>query len=82
MPTITPIALGERRRRGFLFDNYLITREIPEAVPLDAFVEETLPGFDEARRSRLRRRLATRLGVLTARLHDAGLQHIGTSHRG
>lgn len=76
VPTITPIALGERRCRGFLFDNFLITREIPETVPLDTFVENVLPGFDEARRSRLRRRLATRLGILTARLHNAGLQHI------
>lgn len=76
VPTITPIALGERRRRGFLYDNFLITREIPDAAPLDAFVENELPHFDEPRRSRLRRRLADRLGVLTARLHNAGLQHI------
>ncbi len=76
VPTITPVALGERRFRGFLFDNFLITREVPDAVPLDAFLETELPTFDEPRRSRLRRRLAARLGVLTARLHDAGLLHI------
>ena len=76
VPTITPIALGERRRRGFLFDNFLITREIPEAVPLDAFVEGQLSGLPEPRRSGVRRSLAKALGVLTARLHNAGLQHI------
>lgn len=76
VPTITPIALGERRRRGFLYDNFLVTREIPDAVPLDAFIEEELPSLDGPRRSRLRRRLAERLGELTARLHNAGLQHI------
>ncbi|MDG3003902.1 lipopolysaccharide kinase InaA family protein [Paludisphaera mucosa] len=76
LPTIVPIALGERRRRGFLFDNFLITREIPEAVPLDEYVERDLPALDEPRRSRLRRSLAAALGALTAKLHNAGLQHI------
>ena len=30
VPTITPIALGEQRKRKFLFENYLITPAIPE----------------------------------------------------
>src|SRR6185312_11533181 len=29
VPTIWPIALGERRKRKFLFENYLVTPEIP-----------------------------------------------------
>lgn len=76
VPTITPIALGERRKRGFLFDNFLITGEIPDAVPLDAFVERDLPEIPEPRRSRLRQSLALALGILTARLHNAKMQHI------
>ena len=76
VPTITPIALGERRKRKFLFDNFLITREIPDSVPMDEFVERHLGAFPEPRRSRIRRRLATALGALTARLHNAGLVHI------
>ena len=47
--TTTPIALGEQRKRKFLFENYLVTPEIPDAVPLDVFVEEKLPGLPEAR---------------------------------
>src|SRR5262249_35476711 len=39
VPTITPIALGEQRKRLFLFENYLITPEVPDAVPLNQFVE-------------------------------------------
>lgn len=76
VPTISPIALGERRKRKFLFDNYLITREIPDSIPMDTFVEEHLGEYPEPRRSRIRRRLAKALGVLTARLHNAGLVHI------
>jgi len=76
VPTISPIALGERRKRKFLFDNFLITREIPDSVPMDTFVEDHLGRIPEPRRSRLRRRLAEALGVLTAKLHNAGLVHI------
>ncbi|MBX6315749.1 MAG: phosphotransferase [Isosphaeraceae bacterium] len=75
VPTITPIALGERRRRKFLFENYLITRGIPGAVPLNEFVEGRLDEIPEPRRSRLRRELARALGELTARLHEVGFVH-------
>lgn len=73
--TIVPVALGEQRRNGFLLENYLITREIAGMVPLDEFVERLLPEMPPAEQTRLRRQLASRLAVLTARLHDAGLIH-------
>lgn len=69
--TITPIALGERRLRGFLTDNYLITIAIPNAVPLDEFLD----GLGDAGTSATRRQLAEALGELTARLHDGGFLH-------
>jgi tRNA A-37 threonylcarbamoyl transferase component Bud32 len=75
VPTITPIALGEQRKNKFLFENYLITPAIPDAIPLDEFVEKRLPSFPVARRGRVRKRLAGALGELTARLHDAGYLH-------
>jgi hypothetical protein len=76
VPTISPIALGERRKRKFLFENYLITREIHGTVPLDEFVEEQLQQWPEPQRSRIRHRLATALAVLTAQLHNARLIQI------
>jgi tRNA A-37 threonylcarbamoyl transferase component Bud32 len=75
VPTIAPVALGERRRRNFLLDNYLITRGIPDAVPLDRFVEEHLDAVPDTARPRLRRRLAEALGEVTARLHEGGFLH-------
>jgi tRNA A-37 threonylcarbamoyl transferase component Bud32 len=75
VPTITPIALGEQRKRKFLFENYLITPAIPDALPLDKFVERQLPAWPEARRTRVRQRLAEALAVLTARMHGAGFVH-------
>ena len=75
VPTITPVALGERRVRKLLMENFLVTEEIPDTLPLDEFVERRLPLLPEARRGRLRRDLAKTLADLTARLHDAGFVH-------
>ncbi|GAC1465639.1 MAG: hypothetical protein NVSMB9_05430 [Isosphaeraceae bacterium] len=75
VPTTTPIALGEQRKHGFLFENYLITPAIHDAVPLDQFVEVSLPEFSPPRRDRVRQKLAEALAILTARLHDAGFLH-------
>ena len=75
VPTITPVALGERRVRKLLFENFLVTEEIPNTLPLDEFVERRLPLMSPARRGRLRRDLAVTLADLTARLHDAGFVH-------
>ena len=75
VPTITPIALGEQRKRMFLFENYLITPEIPDAVPLNDFVERTLPNWPPPRQARVRHQLARALALLTARLHNAGIVH-------
>jgi serine/threonine protein kinase len=75
VPTIWPIALGEQRKRKFLFENYLVSPEIADAVPLDEFAMRQLPLWPEPRRSRVRQRLASALAVMTARLHDAGFLH-------
>ncbi len=75
VPTITPVALGEERKRKFLFENYLVTLAISDSVPLDEFVERHLPERSEPVRSQVRQKLAQALGVMTARLHDAGLLH-------
>jgi tRNA A-37 threonylcarbamoyl transferase component Bud32 len=75
VPTITPIALGERRQRKFLFENYLVTLAISSAIPLDEFVERHLPERPEPIRSQVRQKLAKAMAVMTARLHEAGLLH-------
>lgn len=75
IPTIRPIALGEQRKRKFLFENYLVTPAIADAVPLDEFVESKLESLPEPRKSKVRRYLAEALARLTARLHDSGFVH-------
>ncbi len=64
VPTIVPVALGERRKRKFLLENYLITWAVEGAIALDEFVENRLDQLAEPLRSRLRQRLATSLAAL------------------
>lgn len=75
VPTISPIALGEQRKRGFLLENYLVTPALSGMVPLNEFVEDHLPRWPEPARNSARRALAVSLGELAARLHEAGFIH-------
>jgi tRNA A-37 threonylcarbamoyl transferase component Bud32 len=70
VPTAEPLAVGEGPDVG-----YLLTRTLPDAVPLHDFLELTLPGLPARRQPRLRRRLAVALGRFLALLHAAGVAH-------
>jgi tRNA A-37 threonylcarbamoyl transferase component Bud32 len=76
VPTVAPLALGEAWDGAPSACGYLATRTLAGAVPLNAFLEATLPNFPYRRRTRVRQRLAVALGELLARMHDAGVtQH-------
>lgn len=89
LPTFEPVALGQIRRGGLVADSFLVSRGIPQAIPLDEFAALTLlpagatapagpyhksdPGA--RRQSELRQHLAAALGDLTGRLHLAAVEH-------
>jgi tRNA A-37 threonylcarbamoyl transferase component Bud32 len=76
VPTVAPLAFGETCPRAAAPCSFLATRTLPDAVPLNAFLETTLPRFAYARQTRVRQRLAVKLGELLAAMHDAGVtQH-------
>src|SRR5262245_9520446 len=83
LPTFEPVALGRLVRSGVVRDSFLVSRGIPEAVPLDQFVTAAVlaPDGTETQyeaaglQNDLRQRLATALGELAARLHLAGIEH-------
>jgi tRNA A-37 threonylcarbamoyl transferase component Bud32 len=75
VPTIVPVALGERLRGGSLRDSFLITHSLENTESVSDFIEKTLPQCAAPRRVRLAHRLATALGQFVARLHDAGIVH-------
>jgi tRNA A-37 threonylcarbamoyl transferase component Bud32 len=76
VPTIAPLAFGEARDRTQSVCSFLATRTLVDAVPLNAFLEMTLPDFAAPRKTRVRQRIAMALGELLAAMHDAGVtQH-------
>jgi tRNA A-37 threonylcarbamoyl transferase component Bud32 len=75
LPTPVPLALGESRRAGLVFENFLVTEGIEQVQPLDQFVQNTFPRLPASRQSRVRRQLALELAELIARLHESGVLH-------
>lgn len=75
IPTVTPVAVGERRHRGLVYDNYLVTEAIGDCCPFDDYVRRVLPGFDRATQARLRRTLTLGLAKHCAAAHRAGVDH-------
>jgi heptose I phosphotransferase len=65
LPTMTPIALGERGG-----DSFLITAALEHCDKLSDWLQH-----NEAHRPEVRRSLAEELGALARRMHQAGLHH-------
>jgi tRNA A-37 threonylcarbamoyl transferase component Bud32 len=74
VPTVSPLAFGEQTSLPG-GESFLITRGLDGCIPLNLFLARTLPRLDTERRSRIRLRLADELGLLVARIHDAGILH-------
>ncbi|MBV9124151.1 MAG: phosphotransferase [Planctomycetes bacterium] len=75
VPTVVPLALGERCPRWGPGESYLITRSLEDTVPLQHFLESILPALPAPRRTRVRQALAEALGRFMAGLHAAGVVH-------
>lgn len=72
IPTAVPLAMAERHAGGLLRDAALVTREIPDALHLNAYVEEHFAAEEGAE---LRVALYDRLARLIRRMHAAGFVH-------
>ena len=75
VPTIYPLAFGEKRTLLGNGESFLITRSLDDCQTLNVFLVSALPAIAEPRRTRIRQRLAVELGRLVARVHDAGVLH-------
>ncbi len=74
IPTAEPLAVGDSGRFGN-GQSFLITRELPETIQLDAFLTDMLPAFEPHRHQRVRKALAIALGRFIALLHNRGVLH-------
>jgi tRNA A-37 threonylcarbamoyl transferase component Bud32 len=75
LPTVEPLAVGERRGLLGAGDSYLVTRSLDDTETLNSFLARKLVPLEPLRRARVRQRLARALGRLLARMHDAGIRH-------
>ena len=76
LATMEIVAIGKTLRGGVVTDSFLISREIPDAVQLDDYLLSMFRELSPQRQARLRQRLAVELGMLAARMHEAGLWHV------
>jgi hypothetical protein len=75
VPTIAPLALGERQAFLGACDSVLVTRGLDDTQTLNSFLATTLVPMPPARHARVRQRLAAALGRFVAHLHNAGVRH-------
>jgi tRNA A-37 threonylcarbamoyl transferase component Bud32 len=73
VPTLEPLAIGECGEGPQA--SYLITRTLPDTVPLSTYLESTLPNLPPRLQAHMRQRLAVTLGQFLAAMHDAGIIH-------
>jgi tRNA A-37 threonylcarbamoyl transferase component Bud32 len=73
VPTVEPLAVGESTAAPRC--SYLLTRTLPDAVPLNDFLDAVPAAWGTCRRARFRQRLAVALGELLATMHRAGVTH-------
>lgn len=76
LPTFEPVALGLTRRLGVVGDSYLISRAIPDTLPLDHFLLTEFRALSRTTQAQLRQTLARELGRFAATLHAAGINHV------
>lgn len=69
VPSLRPVALGERFVHGVVRENYLITEGIPDTQPLDEYL------LGEAQLATQRAWLQQPLAELLAKCHEAGVDH-------
>lgn len=75
------VCFGSRRGLMRLQDAFILMREVPDAVGLDAFVARVWPNPAGESNHALRRQLLERSAALVRRMHDAGFYHIDLQWR-
>ncbi|MFQ5458449.1 MAG: lipopolysaccharide kinase InaA family protein [Myxococcota bacterium] len=75
IPTVRPLALGERRRFGLPADSWLVTEGIQDAQSLDALLRAREAPVGGLPGGRWRRDLARALGHVVSAFHREGFCH-------
>lgn len=75
LPTMTPIAVGLRRKTLFGKESFLLTQSIPRVMTLEKKLQEDfIPPLSKTQREQ-KQTLIERLAILTRKMHEAGFKH-------
>jgi len=72
IPVARPLAYGEKRKGGCLFDSYLFTEALDHAVPLRDFYEQSLVPQSSSEHELKKRMLLHQLATLVSSIHAQG----------
>lgn len=75
IPTVTPVAVGERSRWGLETASFTLTEEIYNAEPVDEFIQRKWTGSPIRPCLGEKRRLIRDLAALARRFHGQGMNH-------
>lgn len=75
IPTLVPVAFGERKRRGILRDCFLAFEKIPEATSGAIFLKELSETPLIVQNTSLKKRFTFHLAQLIRRMHQTGICH-------
>lgn len=79
--TCIPLAYGEKRRWGFLLDESLIVREIPDCLTLQAYIKRHYSGTLSKDKILRKRELLRKLANFISHIHEKNIEH-RDFHRG
>ena len=75
LPTVTPVAAGERRTGPFRFESFLVTEDFAPYVSLERLIRERPERFAGPAGTPWKRRLLSAIGRLAAAMHAQGFNH-------
>jgi len=75
LPTVTPVAAGERRSGPFRFESFLVTEDFAPYVSLESLIRERPERFAGPEGMPWKRRLLSAIGRLAAAMHAQGFNH-------
>jgi len=75
IPTVPPVAVGERRSCGLEVASFTITEEIYGAEPLDAVARREFTGSLTTEKQGEKRRLIREMAAVSRQFHGSGMNH-------
>jgi heptose I phosphotransferase len=75
IPTVLPVAMGERVRFGLDVASFTLTEELYGAIPLDAVLKREFSAPGDAVLRQKKRRLTIQVAALARKLHGNGMYH-------